>query len=78
MQPSLSEKATMESKAPLLAQTQEHAPADDTMPRPQQRRKIHAAMLAIIFALFLLARSWSCEHEQTHATAKVPLDVHIM
>lgn len=78
MQPSLSEKTAMELKAPLLPQTQEHAPADTAMLRPQSKRKIHAAMLAVIFALFMLARSWSCEHEHTDVKARVPLDVHIM
>lgn len=68
----------MESKVPLLPQKQEHAPADTAMPRLSYKRKIHAAMLAVIFALFLLARSWSCEHEHTDVKAKVPLDVHIM
>ena len=78
MQSLRSEKATMESKAPLLPQTQEHAPADATMPQPQQKRRIHAAMLTIIFALFWLARTWSCGHEHMDVTARVPLDVHIM
>lgn len=70
----------MEPKAPLLPQTQEHAPADEAMPRPQQKRTIHAAMLAIVFAMFWLARSWSCghEHEHTEVATKVPLDIHIM
>lgn len=75
---STSEKAAMESKASLLPQTQEHAPADATMPRPQSKRKIHAAILAIIFGVFWLARTWSCEHEHMDTKARVPLDVHIM
>ncbi|KAF9694558.1 hypothetical protein EKO04_007332 [Ascochyta lentis] len=78
MQSSTPEKAAMESKSPLLPQTQEHAPVNASMPRPQQKRKIHAAMLAILFALFWLARSWSCEHEHLDLKARVPLDVHIM
>ena len=78
MESSPSEKATKESKAPLLPQTQEHAPADASMPRPQRKRRIHAAMLAIIFGLFWLARTWSCEHEHKDTKARVPLDVHIM
>lgn len=78
MPSSLPEKAALESKAPLLPQTHEHAPTDTAMPRPQQRRKMHAAILALLFALFWLARSWSCEKEHTDAKAKVPLDVHIM
>lgn len=68
----------MESKAPLLPQTQEQAPADATMPRPQQKRRIHAAMLVILFAVFMLARTWSCEHEHLDVKARVPLDIHIM
>ena len=78
MQSSLFEKSTMETKAPLLPQTQEQAPADANMPRPQQRRRIHVAMFAILFAVFWLARSWTCEHEHLDVKARVPLDVHIM
>ena len=77
MASSLSEKATMESKDSLLPQTQEQA-TDTTMPRPTHQRKTHAAIFAILFAIFWLARSWSCEHEHTDVTAKVPVDVHIM
>lgn len=69
----------MESKTPLLPQTQDPTPADATMPRPtSHKRKMHAAMLAVLFAVFWLARSWSCEHEHTDVAAKVSLDVHIM
>lgn len=78
MASSLSEKATMESKAPLLPLKQEQAPVDATVPRPQHMRKTHAAMLALLFAVFWLARSWSCEHEHLDVKARVPLDVHIM
>lgn len=65
-------------KPPFLPQTQEHAPVNVTIPPPQSKRKIHAAMLIIIFGLFWLARSWSCEHEDIDIKARVPLDVHIM
>ena len=68
----------MESKDSLLPQTQEYVPAAASMPRPQQKRRIHAAMLAIIFGLFWLARTWSCEHEHMDVKTRVPLDVHIM
>jgi hypothetical protein len=79
MQPSTSEKAAMESKTPLLPQAQESAPTHDaTMLRPQSKRKVHAVILSVLFALFWLARTWSCEHEDLDVRAKVPLDVHIM
>lgn len=68
----------MESKSPLLPHTQEPAPADAAMVRPQQRRKVHAAILAILLGLFWLARTWSCEHEHADTKTRVPLDVHIM
>ncbi|KAG9202984.1 hypothetical protein G6514_003765 [Epicoccum nigrum] len=77
MDSTVSEKAPMDLKVPLLPQTQELA-RDTTMPRPTHKRKTHAAILAILFAMFWLARSWSCEHEHTDVTAKVPVDVHIM
>lgn len=77
MDSTVSEKAHMDLKAPLLPQTQEQTP-DTTMPRPTHKRKTHAAILAILFAIFWLARSWSCEHEHADVTAKVPVDVHIM
>ena len=77
MDSTVSEKAPVDLKAPLLPQTQEQA-TDTTMPRPTHKRKTHAAIVAILFAIFWLARSWSCEHEHTDVTAKVPVDVHIM
>jgi hypothetical protein len=68
----------MESKSPLLPQTHEKATADATMPRLQSKRRIHAAILAMLFGLFWLARTWNCEQEHADAETRVPMDVHIM
>jgi hypothetical protein len=75
----------MDSKAPLLPQTEYY---DEVQPprRSSATRfsRFHAAGLAILFAVFWLARSWQCDDPTHHHygeesnETKVPLEVHIM
>ncbi|KAH8728714.1 gamma interferon inducible lysosomal thiol reductase-domain-containing protein [Phaeosphaeriaceae sp. PMI808] len=46
--------------------------------RQKRKSRFQAAALVILFAVFWLARSWTCDHEHIEADSKVPLDVHIM
>lgn len=46
--------------------------------RQKRRSRFQAAAVVILFAIFWLARTWSCEHEHNEVDTKVPLEVHIM
>ncbi|KAH7395057.1 hypothetical protein DE146DRAFT_658978 [Phaeosphaeria sp. MPI-PUGE-AT-0046c] len=51
---------------------------DEAKMRQKRRSRFQAAAAVILFAIFWLARTWSCEHEHNEVDTKVPLEVHIM
>jgi hypothetical protein len=72
----------MDSKAPLLPTSpslpQDAVNAQDAKMRQNRKSRFQVAALVILFAVFWLARTWSCEHEHNEVDTKVPLEVHIM
>jgi hypothetical protein len=72
----------MDSKAPLLPTSptlpEDVVNAEDAKMRQNRKSRFQVAALVILFAVFWLARTWSCEHEHNEADTKVPLEVHIM
>lgn len=70
----------MDVKEPLLPPppaSLEDSEAEAKM-RQKQKNRLHIAILGILFAVFWLARAWTCDHEHNETATKVPLDVHIM
>jgi hypothetical protein len=71
----------MDAKAPLLpssAPQHDVVTVDEAKMRQRRKSRFQIAAAVILFGLFWLARTWSCEHEHTEADTKVPLEVHIM
>ena len=71
----------MDEKTTLLPQA--HPPQEDVivhaqMTRRQRRSRFQVAALALLFGIFWLARTWTCDQEHNEVDTKVPLDVHIM
>ena len=48
------------------------------MMRQKRKLRFHVAAVVILFSIFWLARTWSCDHEHQEVDTKVPLEVHIM
>jgi hypothetical protein len=75
------EQPTMDAKVPLLSSSN---PQDDAVSaeaakmRQKRKSRSQVAALVILFAIFWLARTWSCDHEHNEVDTKVPLQVHIM
>lgn len=74
----------MDEKGPLLpsasAPSQDDAVKDRHEAAMRQKRKsrFQIAAAVILFSIFWLARTWSCDHEHHETSTKVPLEVHIM
>jgi len=73
----------MDTKEPLLPSS---APSpedvvkvnEDAAMRQRRKMRFQFAAAVILFSIFWLARTWSCDHEHTEVDSKVPLEVHIM
>jgi hypothetical protein len=71
----------MDAKAPLLpsASPQDHVVnVDEAMMRQKRKSRFQVAAVVILFSIFWLARTWSCDHEHQEVDTKVPFEVHIM
>jgi hypothetical protein len=70
----------MDEKTSLLpqAQPQEDVIVRAHMSRQQRRSRFQVAALVLLFGVFWLARTWTCDQEHNEVDTKVPLDVHIM
>ncbi|KAF2473988.1 uncharacterized protein BDR25DRAFT_257074 [Lindgomyces ingoldianus] len=68
----------MDVKTPLLPRTERPIP----MRRRHRFRRFHAAAFVFVLGLFWLGVNWQCtdptHHHNHEATAKVPMEVHIM
>jgi hypothetical protein len=73
----------MDEKAQLLPSSS--LPQDDVVTaqeqaamRQKRKTRFQIAAIVILFSIFWLARTWSCDHEHSETSTKVPLEVHIM
>jgi len=73
----------MDEKTPLLPR---HSHQDDInsdaaaaqASRQKRTSRLQMSAFFILFAMFWLVRSWSCDAETDESHVKVPLEVHIM
>jgi len=73
----------MDEKGPLLPSPS--LPHDDAVKateeavmRQKRKSRFQIAAIVILFSIFWLARTWSCDHEHIESSTTVPLEVHIM